>query len=98
MNWEKLSFVLAAGALLASCVVSVWSWAQNRHTAGMVELDEVGDRVAKLEVQMHHLPSPESLSSLKIAVSGRLSGLEASLEATRRSLARIEDHLISKGK
>ena len=47
---------------------------------------------------MHHLPNPESLSSLKVAVSGRLSSAEASLEATRRSLARIEDHLLNRGK
>ena len=96
MNWEKLSFILAAGAILASGVISVWAWLQNRHSAGVAELDEVGDRVAKLEIQMNNLPNPEALSRLQIGIEGRLSGLEASLKAAQFTLGRIENYFINK--
>ena len=98
MNWEKLSFVLAAGSILASAGISVWAWLQKKHSAGMKELDEVGDRVSKLEVQMRHLPNPEALSKLQVGIEGRLSSLEASLKAAQYTLGRIETYFIIKDK
>ena len=95
LNWEKLSFLLACGTVLASAGIAIWTWLHNRHTAGMEEVEALGDRVSKLEIQMHHLPNPEALSRLQIGIEGRLSSLEASLKAAQYTLGRIESHFIS---
>ena len=96
MNWEKWSFFLATASIVASGIISVWAWMLRRHSAGMRELNEVGDRVAELEGQMRHLPNPRALSDLQVGIEGRLSSLEASMKAAQYTLGRIENFMLSR--
>ncbi len=81
----------------------LWIWhgsAQLPTKAGLNELDGKVDahalRLQAIENEMRHLPSKDDLHAVKNAVTemlGQMRVVEAELNASSRTLRRLEDHM-----
>ncbi|WP_288457765.1 DUF2730 family protein [uncultured Sphingomonas sp.] len=103
MTISELGQLAGIGGALLGVANIFWTWINHGHLPTKTALEKLaGDvdrqdtRITKLEADICHLPTKDDLNRLELKVVemlGQMKAVEVEMQATGRTLRRVEDHL-----
>ena len=76
------------------------SEAGNKHTALAVKVDQLEDRVGRIEGELRHMPDKDATHSLEksiVQLQGQLNAMSEQLKPVAAMAARMQEYLIEQG-
>lgn len=95
LEWGNVAQFLSAGAALVALIISIFSIFRQRNEKDVSELradqgrifqrlDEIDQRVAKVEVEIEHVPTKDQLHALDVKITAQGATLTSILSTMNR--------------
>ena len=100
LDYSSLQFWFDIAQTLVMIFVAIYTYMANRTKANKQAIEDMGERVSKVEIQIKHLPNHDDIGALhdKVnSVNATVSNIDGQLTALNKTMTLINEHLISGG-
>ena len=99
LDYSSLQFWFDIAQTLVMIFVAIYTYMANRTKANKQAIEDMGERVSKLETEVEHLPDHDDIGALHNKVNGvsdTVSTISGQLSAMNNTLSLINEHLIGR--
>ncbi|WP_028294274.1 DUF2730 family protein [Oceanobacter kriegii] len=99
INYQALQFWFAVFNATVTFLIAVYVWLSQRQRATKSDIDDIDDRLIRIEKDVEHAPSRadfDRLSDRVAQIGNSVNGVEGQLAQMNRNLGLIQEHLLNR--
>lgn len=98
LDYSSAQFWFDVLQTLVMVFVAIYTYMANRSKVNKKAIEQMGERVNKVEIQIKHLPDHDDIGALHDKINGvnsTVSTISGQLNAVHHTLSLINEHLIN---
>ncbi|MFK4751461.1 DUF2730 family protein [Oceanobacter antarcticus] len=98
INYQAMQFWFSVANAAITAAIALYVWLASRQRATKKDIDEMDDRLIRIEKDVEHAPSRadfEKMNDRITQIGNSVTGVEGELRQINHSLQLINDHLLN---
>lgn len=99
-DYQAAQFWFSIANATVTLLVTVYVWQATRYRATKKDIDDMEDRLIRIEKDIEHAPNRSDIERLNDRISqvgNSVNGVQGELKQVNRTLQLINDHLLNHG-